>query len=113
MASVVNIETKRNQTWAGLTVQFLLNDVPVDLTGAVIKMQIKKEPCSSTPEIEFSTTDGTITITNALQGRFAVDPYEFDLAPRNYYYDIFVEHANRKDYIVDVSRFEITSTVTN
>ena len=113
MASVVNIETKRNQTWAGLTVQFLLNDLPVDLTGAVIKMQIKKEACSPTPEVEFTATDGTIVITNAAQGRFAVNPYVFDLDPRNYYYDIFVEHGNRKDFIVDVSRFEISGTVTN
>ena len=113
MASIVNLEVKRLATWQGLTVQFLLNDVPVDLTGATIIMQIKKEPCSSTPEIEFTTTDGSIVITNAAEGRFAIGPFEFDLPPRNYYYDILVEHGNRKDYIVDVSRFEITSTVTN
>lgn len=123
MASVVNIETKRNQTWAGLTVQFLLNDVPVDLSEATIIMQIKKEPCSPTPEVEFTTTDGSIVITNAVEGRFAIGPYKFDLPPRNYYYDILVEHGSnsnydiptpsRFDYVVDVSRFEITSTVSS
>ena len=111
--AVVNLEVKKGATWQGLTVQFLLNDVAVNLTGATITMSIKKEPCSTTPEVQFSNTDGTIVITNAAQGRFAVNPYVFDLDPRNYYYDIFIEHGNRKDFIVDVSRFEISGTVTN
>lgn len=107
-----DLTVKRGSLWDGLTVQFLVSGTPVNLTGAYILMQIKKEPCSSEVEKEFSTDDGTIVIDNAATGTFSVEPAVIDLDPRLYWYDIYVESTNRKDYIIDPSRFTVTGNVS-
>ena len=108
----LDISVKRGSTWAGLTIEFKIDDVAVNLTGASIYMQIKTEACTDTSIVEFSTTAGTINIDNPLSGHFSIEPTIFNIIPKIYYYDIRVEQANdRVDYIVG-GTFTITSNVT-
>lgn len=112
MATTQDLVVKRGSLWDGLTVQFLVSGTPVNLTGAYILCQIKKEACSDDYEKQFSTTDGTIVIDNPATGTFSIEPTTIDLPPRLYWYDIYVESTGRKDYLIDPSRFEVTGNVS-
>jgi len=109
---IYDIVSKRGATWNGLTIEFKIDDVAVDLTNASVYMQIKKEECDEIFVQEFSTVNGTINIDNPLTGHFSIEPTIFTIVPKVYYYDIRVEQANgRVDYIVG-GTFTIISNVT-
>lgn len=55
---------KRGDTFEGVDFTILLNNEPVNLTGAVIKAQLKKTSISNVAA-QWSTEDGSITITGA------------------------------------------------
>lgn len=73
---------------------------PIDLTGCVVKMQLRQDPKDSSPVIyEMSTEDedGRLTITNASQGRIdvkipAADTEAFEWT--SVVYDIRITHPN-------------------
>lgn len=44
--------------------------VPVDITGYLIRMQIRSELAAATTLLDLDTTNNRIAITNALQGQF-------------------------------------------
>jgi hypothetical protein len=47
--------------------------VPVDLTGCTLKMQVRKNVMDTNVLAEFSSTNGLLTVTNAAQGRIALE----------------------------------------
>lgn len=60
-------------TWRGLTLTLSVNGAPMNLTGATVKMQMRKAPTASNAEYTWSTADGSISITNAAAGQLAVN----------------------------------------
>lgn len=107
-----NITQKRGETWHGLTLQFLISSVPVNLSGANILMQLKKNSCDTDAVVEFSNVNGGITLLSPLSaGRFSINSYVFDELPKAYYYDLRVEANDRIDYLIG-GTFEITYNVS-
>lgn len=68
----------------------LLKDtVPVDLTGASIRMQLRKSKTSGSIALTLhSGASGGIIITSAAAGIFQIDAFTVEVAANTYVYDI-------------------------
>lgn len=62
-------------------------DTAIDLTGVLIKMQLKKGVASTVSEKTFEVGSG-ITLTNASGGIFTIDTFTITLNAYNYFYDL-------------------------
>jgi hypothetical protein len=71
---------------AQFTVTNTTLNVPIDLTGASIKMQLAKVNCS--PSLELSTDNGLITITDAVNGVFTLNQFDMNVKAGTYNYDM-------------------------
>lgn len=84
---------KSGDTFPPVTFQLVVddgNDTPIDLTGASIKMQVRKEKTEDSI-LTCSTTDSTILITDENLGKFKLQPGVVTVTEEsNYYYDIQV-----------------------
>ena len=56
-----NIQIWRNDTWSQV---FLLtaNDVPIDLTGSTVEIQVRQRPNSETALLTLTEANGAITV---------------------------------------------------
>lgn len=73
MVDSITLKTHMSgDTWRGLTLALSLNAAPMNLTGAAVKMQMRKNPSSATADYAWSTANGTIEITNAAGGLLTV-----------------------------------------
>lgn len=107
-----NFQCPQGDTWAGITVEFLIDSDPVDLSGATIKMQLRKSYCDSVIALEFLTEDSTIVIDNPLTGTFSVEPRIIDIAAKQYVYDLEVTLASGRVVTIVQGKFTILPTVT-
>ena len=64
-------------------------NVPIDLTGALLTMQLKKT-ASSTADKIFTIGNG-LTVTNPIDGIVTIDPFLVGLSPYKYLYDFKVQ----------------------
>jgi hypothetical protein len=68
-----------------------INDQPVNLTGATIKMQLRKDAYDhvTPPTLSFtSVANNGITITQPLLGKFNINQQIIDIDVFKYFYDI-------------------------
>jgi len=98
-------------TAPGFNVNFQIDDSDVDLTDAVIEMQVRLQPDGAVA-LEYSTTAGTITITDAAGGDFTIDAVDVDIEPGNYYYDIQVTTSDDTIRTILQGRWKILQDVT-
>ena len=104
---------QNNTTFDAMPFQVIINSVPLDLTDALIEMQIKKDACS-TPVLSFSSIDNAgITITDALDGWFKINEQIINLKPCNYQYDIKITLSDDtvKRYVGGL--FQVLTSITN
>ena len=106
---------KRGDTWGG--VEFTLTELqpdlitylPINLTGCSVLMQFRKSH-NSIIVMEFSTANGTITISNPLNGVIKVKGRNIDIsAGDTLMYDVQVTYSNG----VIETLFEDTWTINN
>ena len=83
---MLNLKTIKGDTFKSVPFQINKDGLPLDLTDAVIRMQLRKQ-CGGVVELELSTDLG-ITITDALGGEFKIDEVIIDIDGGKYYYDI-------------------------
>jgi len=103
----LNLTAKRGDTFLEVPFQIVINSVPLNLTGAVIRMQVRKD--AGTPIV----FEPTITITNALNGSLKIDEQIFNVCAGVYKYDIEFQLASggvHSDWIYGI--FEITNDIT-
>lgn len=84
----LNLKHYRGTTFKEMLFEYKIDNVPLDLTGAVIKIQLRKEPKG----VVFF--EPTITITNASLGQWKINRQIIDIEPFNYLYDIKITFAN-------------------
>jgi hypothetical protein len=107
----------RGDTFNGTNFTILVNDVALDLTDALIEMDLKLTPDATTSAKTFtSDNNGGITIdADPTTGKFTVDAGIMDetIAVGNYYYDIEITLSNNvvKTYVG--GRWNILQDVTN
>lgn len=103
----------KGDTFDQVDFQLKINEVAVNLTGAVIRMQLRKSYSDTTAALSLtSVSSAGITITNALEGRFRINTQIIDIEVYNYVYDIQITLASGvvKTYIQ--GGFNITNEVT-
>lgn len=107
MASTYNFPTqKRGDTCRGATFTCKTGPptarVPMNFTGASIRMMFRRDKATNPVAKELSTTNGGITIsTPATAGIFVVNPFVANIPAGNYVHDIEITFADTsiKTYI--------------
>jgi len=86
----------QGSTFKGVSFQILVNDVPLDLTGATIEMVVDTyySPVSNVLTLSTELENEKIVITDAENGRFSVIPQIIDVAAALYKYDIKITTAD-------------------
>lgn len=79
-------------TFNGLAFELDRNLSPIDLTGVIMKMQIRRG--SNGQVIKELTTSNGITITDPLAGKFKIDAFVNPSTAYNYVYDLELTYPN-------------------
>jgi hypothetical protein len=108
----LNITAKRGDTFTEVPFQINVNSVPLDLTGAVIRMQLRTD-YGGDIYLDLTSVDSNgITITNAANGEFKINQMIIELESFAYKYDIQITLANGevKTWIEGI--FNVSNDVT-
>jgi hypothetical protein len=108
----MNFTHLKGDTFDKVDFSIKINNVILDLTGAIIKMQLKKTADSLASLSFTSVASAGITITNPTGGLFKINEQIIDIEVFNYSYDIQLTLANGvvKTYVSGT--FNITKEIT-
>jgi hypothetical protein len=113
MIGILNLQAQRNATFNEVPFEILIDNVPLDLTGAVIRMQVKKDACSSPVFTLTSVASDGITITDAVNGQFKINEQIITIPTCNYEYDIKITLASNEVKYYVGGLFQVVKTITN
>lgn len=110
--NTLNLSAKRGDTFSEVPFQINVNTVPLDLTGAVIRMQLRTDYGGDVYLDLTSVESNGITITNPTNGEFKINDIIIDIQPLSYKYDIQITLSNGevKTWITGI--FNILNNVT-
>lgn len=108
----LNFQNIKGDTFEQVSFEVKVNDVAVDLTGAVIKMQLRKEYGGVIGLSLTSVANAGITITNAALGSFKINQQVINIPPYNYLYDIEIHFADGTVKTWISGNFQILNDVT-
>ncbi len=77
----------QGDTFFGATFTILIDGTPLSLVGVSILMQVKDKPASESAAQSLMVGSG-ISITDAVNGVFEVEPFAITQVPGMYHYDI-------------------------
>jgi hypothetical protein len=107
----LNFTHKKGDTFEAVDFELKINDVEVDLTDTIIRMQVRQNYGAAIVLNFTSVDDEGITITDAVNGLFKINQQIIDIPAFNYIYDIqFDFDGEIKTYIS--GNFVITNDVT-
>jgi hypothetical protein len=90
----LNFSHIKGDTFEAVNFAVVKNTVALSLTGAVIKMQLKKE-CNGVAILALtSVASAGLTITNAAGGLFKINQQIINIAEFNYIYDIQITFSD-------------------
>ena len=79
----------KGDTFEEVDFAITVNSIALNLTGYVIKMQLRKQSCDVIKSLALtSVASAGITITNATGGLFKINKQIINIDPFNYVYDI-------------------------
>lgn len=90
----------------------ILNDTPINLTACLIKIQFKKDSPTGNLVKEINVGSG-ITITNAINGIFLINPFKLDWDAGVYCYDIEVTFSNSVSKTYVKGKINVIQDTTN
>lgn len=85
---------RSGDTFDGLALTYRLNATPVDLTGAYIRLHVRRSATDRRIALNLNTDNGGIVITDAAGGNFMIPAQIIDLAPHTYVHDLEITLAN-------------------
>lgn len=107
----LNFTHKKGDTFYEVDFEILKNQEAIDLTDAVIRMQVRKNYGDAIVLNFTSVDDEGITITDAVDGKFKINQRIIDIPAYNYIYDIqFTIDGIVKTYVS--GNFLVTNDVT-
>lgn len=112
MIGKLNIQALRGDTFKEYPFEILIDNVALNLTGAVIKMDIKKDACSLPALSLTSVSNNGITITDAVNGEFKINQQIISIPAGNYQYDIQITLANGTVNTWVGGLFQVINTIT-
>jgi hypothetical protein len=90
----LNFSHIQGDTFESVNFEVIKNSTALNLTGVIIKMQLKKE-CGGVPILSFtSVANAGITITNAANGLFKINKQIINIPEFNYVYDIEITFSD-------------------
>jgi hypothetical protein len=90
----LNFQNIKGDTFEAVNFEVKINGDAIDLTGAIIKMQLRKE-CGGVIGLTLTSIEDTgITIYDAVNGKFKINKQIIDIPSYNYYYDIEIHFAD-------------------
>jgi len=90
----LNFSHIQGDTFEEVNFAIIKNAVALDLTGAIIKMQLRKE-CGGIPILSFtSVANAGLTIANAIGGLFNINKRIINIPEYYYLYDIEITFSN-------------------
>lgn len=102
---------RRGDTWDGINkIGITINGVPVNLTGAVVTMELR-EDYDAPAVLTLSTTTSTITVLPDLSS-IQIPPVIVDVQPATYRYDIQVTYPNLQVKTYLEGKWEIYFDIT-
>lgn len=90
----LNFQNIKGDTFEQVPFEVKLNNVVVNLTGAVIRMQLRKEYGGIVGLSLTSVGSAGITITSPTLGLFKINKQIINIEPFNYLYDIEITFAD-------------------
>lgn len=112
MIGKLNIQALRGDTFKEYPFEILIDNVALNLTSAVIKMDIKKDACSLPTLTLTSVSNNGITITDAVNGEFKINQQIISIPAGNYQYDIQITLANGTVNTWVGGLFQVINTIT-
>jgi len=108
----MNFSHIKGDTFDEVAFSIKINNIALDLTGATIKMQLKKSSNSPASLSLTSVSSAGITITSPSAGLFKINEQIIDIEVFNYAYDIQLTLASGvvKTYVSGT--FNITKEIT-
>lgn len=88
------------------------NTVPINLSAAVVKIEIRKTITSSTVELTLTEGGGGITVGGQYNNMITINK-DIDLAAGNYVYDMAVEFSNTNIKTYIWGNFIVYQDITN
>jgi hypothetical protein len=109
---MLNLTAKRGDTFNEVPFQINKDGIPIDLTGAVIHMQLRKSPSTQVYLNLTSVANAGITITSALNGAFKINEMIVTLEPNVYLYDIEITFASGEIKTWISGQFTVVNDIT-
>jgi hypothetical protein len=109
----LNFSHIKADTFDQVNFELKVNNVAKDLTGAIIRMQLRTNADNTTPALSLTSVGSAgITITSPLSGLFRINAQIIDIPVYDYEYDIEIRFADNtvKTYISGI--FSITQEIT-
>lgn len=97
MSSIVTYNFKPHRagdTFNGLQLTYTVNDAPVDLSEASIRLQLRRSVTDKRVALRLDTDNGGIVITDATAGQFTIPAQIVNIAPAVYVHDLEITLAN-------------------
>jgi hypothetical protein len=109
----LNFTHIKGDTFNEVPFELKINGSAVNLTGATIKMQLKKCATDTTPALSLtSVSSAGITITNAASGLFKINTQIINIEAWNYIYDMQFTFSSGEVKTYINGQFTITQDVT-
>jgi hypothetical protein len=109
----LNFSHIKADTFDQVNFELKINNVAKNLTGAIIRMQLRKTADDTTPALSLtSVASAGITITSPATGLFRINTQIIDIPVYDYEYDIEIKFADNtvKTYVSGI--FSITQEIT-
>tara|TARA_R110000868_G_scaffold4583_3_gene28695 strand:+ start:1842 stop:2174 length:333 start_codon:yes stop_codon:yes gene_type:complete len=109
---MLNFSTKRGDTFAEVPFQINKDGIPLNLTGAIIHMQLRKSPGGTVYLNLTSVSNLGITMTSALDGAFKINEMILNLEANVYLYDIEITFPSGEVKTWISGQFTVTNDIT-
>jgi len=109
---MLNFSTKRGDTFAEVPFQINKDGIPLDLTGAIIHMQLRKSPGSTVYLNLTSVANAGITMTSEPDGAFKINEMILNLEANVYLYDIEITFPSGEIKTWISGQFTVTNDIT-
>jgi hypothetical protein len=109
----LNFSHIKADTFDQVNFELKINNVAKDITGAIIRMQLRTNANDANPALSLTSVGNAgITITNPTSGLFRINTQIIDIPVFDYEYDIEIKFADNtvKTYIAGI--FSITQEIT-
>ena len=110
----LNFSHIKGDTFDQVNFELKINDVLVDLTGAIIQMQLRSDIDDATPSLSWTSVGNAgITINGPTIGQFKINQQIINIPYGEYLYDINIIFPNGvvKTYVQGI--FSIVSDITH